>query len=333
MNMLDFWEKIRILDMLGNKILITGATGFIGNFLVLELLKKNFSVSIAVRQKTDLFPDKVNQFVVGDFENNPDFSSSLDEINCVIHLAGRAHIIDKVKASVLDEFCKINTELTLNLAKQAIAARVERFIFLSSIRVNGNTSNRPFLEIDIPNPQEPYAISKYEAEQGLLKLSKNSSLEVVIIRPPLVYGNNVPGNFGRLIQWASAKFMLPLPLGSVNNARSLIAIDNLASFIITCTLHPKASNEIFLISDNGALSTPQLLKNIAKAFNKKALLLPVPVSLMFFMAKLLGKEADAVRLFSSLVVDSNKARNLLDWHPVTTMNDRLCKIADNEKNI
>ena len=176
MNMLDFWEKIRILDMLGNKILITGATGFIGNFLVLELLKKNFSVSIAVRQKTDLFPEKVNQFVVGDFENNPDFSSSLDEINCVIHLAGRAHIIDKVKASVLDEFCKINTELTLNLAKQAIAARVERFIFLSSIRVNGNTSNRPFLEIDIPNPQEPYAISKYEAEQGLLKLSKNSSL-------------------------------------------------------------------------------------------------------------------------------------------------------------
>jgi nucleoside-diphosphate-sugar epimerase len=315
------------------KILVTGSSGYIGKALISSLIQKNFNISIAVRQKTNLFPDIVKQFVLGDFESNPDFSASLAEVDCVIHLAGRAHVIDKAKASILDEFRKINTELTLNLAKQAVTAKVERFIFLSSIGVNGNQNNHPFLEIDIPNPQEPYAISKYEAEQGLLNLAKNSSLEVVIIRPPLVYGDNAPGNFGRLIKWASSKFMLPLPLGAVNNARSMIAIDNLVSFIITCALHPKSANEIFLISDNGTLSTTQLLKEIAKAFNKKALLLPIPVSCMILVAKLLGKEADAVRLFSSLTIDSGKARNLLDWHPVTTMDEQLCKITKNEKNI
>ena len=315
------------------RILLTGATGFIGKALIVELIQQNFNISIAVRQKTNLFPDKVKQFIVGNFENNPDFSASLSEVDCVIHIAGKAHVIDKVKASALDEFRKINTELTLDLAKQAVTAGVERFVFLSSIGVNGNQNNHSFLENDTPNPQEPYAISKYEAEQGLLKLAKNSSLEVVIIRPPLVYGNNAPGNFGRLIQWAGAKIILPLPLGAVNNIRSLIAIDNLVSFIITCTLHPKAANEIFIISDDDNLSTTQLLKKIATAFNKKALLLPIPVSWMIFVAKLLGKEADAVRLFSSLVIDSSKARDLLDWHPVTTMDEQLCKITEHEKNI
>ena len=314
------------------KVLLTGATGFIGKALVAELIQQNFHISITVRQKTNLFPDEVKQFVVGDFESNPDFSTSLAEIDCVIHLAGRAHVIDKAKASLLDEFRKVNTELTLNLAKQAVTARVERFIFLSSIRVNGNQNTQPFLEIDIPNPQEPYAISKYEAEQGLINLAKNSNLEVVIVRPPLVYGNNVPGNFGRLVQWAGSRIILPLPLGAVNNARTLIAIDNLVSFIITCTLHPKAANEVFLISDDDSLSTTQLLKKIAKAFNKKALLLPIPVSWMVFVAKLLGKEADAVRLFSSLIVDSSKARDLLEWYPVTTMDEQLNKMTTNEKN-
>jgi len=312
-------------------ILLTGATGFIGQALVLELLQQGFFLTIVLRKKSNLFADNINQIIVGDLNNDIDWSSILNKIDCIIHLAGKAHVIDKSKASALDEFRKINTELTLNLAKQAVAAGVERFIFLSSIGVNGNQNNQPFLEIDIPNPQEPYAISKYEAEQGLLKLAQNSSLEVVIIRPPLVYGNNAPGNFGRLIQWVNSKFILPLPLGAVNNARSLVAIDNLVSFIIICTLHFKAANEIFLISDNDNLSTTQLLKKIAKAFNKKALLLPVPVSWMIFVAKLLGKEVDAVRLFSSLIVDSSKARDLLDWHPVTTMDKQLCKITENEK--
>jgi nucleoside-diphosphate-sugar epimerase len=315
------------------KVLITGATGFIGKALIVELVRQNFNVSIAVRYKTNLFTDKVKQFVVGDFGDNPDFSTSLAKVDCVIHLAGKAHVIDKGKALVLDEFRKINTELTLNLAKQAITAGAKRFIFLSSIGVNGNQTDIPFLETDTPNPQESYALAKYEAEQGLLKLAKNSNLEVVIIRAPLVYGNNAPGNFGRLLQWVGAKFILPLPLGAVHNSRSLIAIDNLVSFIIACILHSKAANEIFLISDDDNLSTTCLLKNIAKAFNKKVLLLPVPVSWMILTAKILGRKADAIRLFSSLVVDSGKARKLLDWKPIVTMNEQLNNIKKNEKSI
>lgn len=315
------------------KVLLTGATGFIGKNLIAELLNQKFIVTIAVRKKTNLFSGLVKQVVVGNFLCNPDFSDSLVDIDCVIHLAGKAHVIDKSDALAVDEFYKINTELTLNLAKQAVSAKVERFIFLSSIKVNGNQNNYPFLEVNTPNPIEPYEISKYEAEQGLLKLSKNSNLDVVIIRPPLVYGNNAPGNFGRLIRWASAKFVLPLPLGAVKNAKSLVAIDNLVSFIITCTVHPKAANEIFLISDNDDISTTQLLKKLAKAFNKRALLIPVPVSWMVLIAKLFGKEADATRLFSSLMVDSSKARNLLDWQAVTTINEQLLKIEKNEKNI
>ena len=315
------------------RILLTGATGFIGKALVSELIKQDFDLSIAVRQKTNLFPNKVKQYVVGDFESNPDFSNILTKIDCVIHLAGKAHVIDKTKTSILNEFRKLNTEFTLNLAKQAATAGVKRFIFLSSIRVNGNQNTKPFLEIDTPNPQEPYAISKHEAEQGLLKLAENSSLKVVIIRSPLVYGKDAPGNFGRLVQWASAKIMLPLPLGAVNNSRSLIAIDNLVSFIILCVLHEKAVNEIFLISDNDTYSTTELLNKIAKAFNKQALLFTVPVNWMIFVAKLLGKEADAVRLFSSLIIDSSKARDLLGWHSITTIDKQLNKIIKNEKTI
>ena len=308
------------------KILLTGATGFIGKALVSELIKQDFDLSIAVRQKTNLFPNKVKQYVVGDFESNPDFSNVLTKIDCIIHLAGKAHVIDETKVSILEKYRKINTKFTLNLAKQAETAGVKRFIFLSSIRVNGNQNNHPFLETDTPNPQEPYAISKHEAEQGLLKLAESSLLKVVIIRPPLVYGKSAKGNLGRLIQWASAKIMIPLPLGAVNNARSLIAIDNLVSFIILCVLHQKSVNQIFLISDNDTISTTELLKKIAKAFNKKALLLPVPISWMIFVAKLLGKEADAKRLFSSLMIDNSKARDLLDWHPITNIEKQLKKI-------
>jgi len=305
------------------KILLTGATGFIGKALVLELIQKNFNVSIAVRQKSNLFPDKVKQFVVGDFQSNPDFSASLAEAECVIHLAGKAHVIDKAEAPVLDEFRKINTELTLNLAKQAVASKVKRFIFLSSIGVNGNQNNQPFLEIDTPNPQEPYAISKYEAEQGLFKISKKTGMEVVIIRPPLVFGVKAPGNFGRLLHWVNAKHPIPLPFGSVNNSRSLVALDNLVDFIILCINHKKAANEVFLISDGDDLSTTQLLQNILKIYKKNTLLLPVPVSLMLFVAKLIGKKSDAVRLFSSLRVDNSKARDLLEWKPIVTMKDQL----------
>jgi nucleoside-diphosphate-sugar epimerase len=188
-----------------------------------------------------------------------------------------------------------------------------------------------FLESDTPNPQEPYAISKHEAEQGLFKLAKETDMGVVIIRPPLVYGVNAPGNFSRLMSWAGKKNPMPLPLGLVSNSRSLVAIDNLVDFIITCVTHKNAANEVFLVSDREDLSTTQLLRKIAKAFNKKIFLLPVPVQLMIFMAGFLGRRADAIRLFSSLRVDSSKAKELLGWDPKITMDEQLLKVAKAQK--
>jgi nucleoside-diphosphate-sugar epimerase len=313
------------------KILLTGVTGFIGTELIQELSNKNFDLSVILRHKTDYLPSVIKQFVIGDFAKHTDYSNALTDIDCVIHLAGKAHVIDKSKTSVLDEFRLINADLSLNIAKQAAAAGVNRFVFLSSIGVNGNQNIKPFLESDEPNPQEPYAISKHEAEQKLFKLAKETDMGVVIIRPPLVYGANAPGNFGRLMSWANKKYPMPLPLGLVGNSRSLVAIDNLVDFIVTCVTHKNAANEVFLVSDREDLSTTQLLRKIAKTFDKKVFLLPVPVGLMIFMAGLLGRRADATRLFSSLRVDSSKAKELLDWNPKITMDEQLLKIAKAQK--
>jgi nucleoside-diphosphate-sugar epimerase len=313
------------------KILLTGATGFIGKKLIQELSNKNFELSAILRHKTDYLPGAIKQFVIGDFTKHADYSNALTDIDCVIHLAGKAHVIDKGKASVLGEFRLINADLSLNIAKQAAASGVNRFVFLSSIGVNGNQNIKPFLESDAPNPQEPYAISKYEAEQGLFKLANKTDMEVVIIRPPLVYGVNAPGNFGRLMSWASKKYLMPLPLGLASNSRSLVAIDNLVDFLITCVTHKNAANEVFLISDREDLSTTQLLRKIAKAFDKRVFLLPVPVGLMIFVAGLLDRRADAIRLFSSLRVDSSKAKELLDWNPKITTDEQLLKIAKAQK--
>jgi len=313
------------------KILLTGATGFISKELIQELLNKDFELSTILRNRVDHFPNKIKQFVVGDFTRDIDYSNALTGIDCVIHLAGKAHVVDKTRASVLDEFRLINTDLTLNLARQAATAGVKRFIFLSSIRVDGNQNSKPFLESDASNPQEPYAISKHEAEQGLFKLAERTDLEVVIIRPPLVYGVNAPGNFGRLLHWVNAKYPIPLPFGSINNSRSLVALDNLVDFIILCISHKKAANEVFLISDREDLSTTQLLRKIANTFDKKVFLLSAPVGLMIFMAGLLGRKADATRLFSSLQVDSSKAKELLNWNPKITMDEQLLKIAKAQK--
>jgi nucleoside-diphosphate-sugar epimerase len=214
--------------------------------------------------------------------------------------------------------------MTLALAELAADEGVKRFVFLSSIGVNGNNSVMPFSEKDTPNPQEPYAISKYEAEQGLLVLAKKTGMQVVIIRPPLVYGPNAPGNFGTLVNWL--RRAVPLPLGAINNKRSFVALDNLVSFIALCadrTRSPKAANQVFLISDGEDVSTTQLLSKVADALGKKRWLLPVPVGLMSFVARLIGKGDVANRLFGSLQVDSSKARDLLGWQPVITMDEQL----------
>lgn len=304
-------------------ILITGATGFIGKSLVKELLQKNFKLTIALRKNSKLFANNINKIIVGDFNNVIDWSSILNDIDCIIHLASMVHLSDFNTKSVLDEINNVNIKSTLNLAIQASNLGVKRFIFISSIGVNGYQNNKSLSENDIPNPQGPYAISKCRAEKNLLNLAKNSNLEIVIIRPATVYGKDAPGNFGRLLNWVNARYPFPLPFGAINNSRSYLALDNLVNFILVCIKHEKASNEVFLLSDDNDLSTTQLLKNILKIHKKKTILLPVPVNLLFFLSKLLGKKNYGLRLFSSLRINNSKARKLLGWRPIVKMEDQL----------
>lgn len=314
------------MSLVKQGVLVTGATGFVGKALTDKLYSDGYSVVAAVRRESAILEGAVESVKVGNISAQTDWQQALNKVDVVIHCAARAHIMNDVVADPLAEFRKVNTAGTLNLARQAAEAGVSRFVFISSIGVNGTSNTKPFLEGDKVNPQEAYAISKLEAEQGLLALADESRMDVVIIRPPLVYGINAPGNFASLLKWM--KTGVPLPLGAIHNQRSLVALDNLVDFIVHCIDHPKAANEIFLISDGEDVSTTELLQKASHAFGKRALLLPIPVSWMTLAAKLLGKADVANRLFGSLQVDSSKAYELLGWEPVITMDEQLKKIAD-----
>ncbi len=309
-------------------VMITGATGFIGRNLIERCQSKGYDVRACARTQSSNIPQNIDLHLIGNILNNTKWSDVVRGIDVVIHTAARVHIMGESAANTLTEFRSVNTAGTLNLARQAVKAGVKRFIFISSIKVKGEETqpSQPFKEDDSSIPTDPYGLSKYEAEQGLLKLAQETDMEVVIIRPPLVYGPGVKANFSTMMKWINKG--IPLPFGSIDNKRSLVALDNLVSFIIRCIDHPKATNEIFLISDGEDVSTTELLQKVAKAFGKKAFLVPVPIWIMCFFAKLLGKEDVANRLFGSLQVDSSKARELLDWRPVITMDEQLKKIAD-----
>jgi len=309
-------------------ILVTGTTGFIGRALIKELLNQKFGVIAAVRYLKPCLPKDVLQVNISDLfvlEN----AQVMQDVEVVIHCAARVHIMNESDTDPLEAFRKVNTAGTLCLAKQAVDAGVKRFVFISSISVIGSISEKPFSESDATNPERAYAISKYEAELGLLSLAKETDLEVVIIRPPLVYGPNASGNFGSLVRWVNNG--IPLPLGSVYNRRSFVALDNLVSFILLCAdckKSPQAANEIFLISDGKDVSTTDLIRKVGKAFGKKQRLIPVSVVLMKYVARLMDKGDVAHSLFGSLQIDSSKARELLKWQPVISMDEQLRKTAD-----
>jgi len=305
-------------------MLVTGSTGFVGSRLCEVTTQGGWSVSRAVRHIYGMR----DEVVVGDIGDKTDWSEALKNIKVVIHLAARVHVMNDSVGDPLAEFRKVNTEGTLNLARQAAISGIKRFIFISSIKVNGEmtSADQPFQSNDNYLPTDPYGLSKYEAEKGLLALAKETGMEVVIIRPPLVYGPGVKANFLSMMRWINKG--VPLPLGAIHNQRSFVALDNLVGFIIHCIDHPKAANEVFLISDGEDVSTTELLQTIAKVFSKRSLLIPVPAWLMTLAAKLIGKEDMANRLFGSLQVDSSKARDLLGWKPVITMHEQLKKIAD-----
>lgn len=324
------------------KMLVTGATGFVGKALVTDLFSKACEVKGLVRQPSLVLPLAVEQIVVGDLlELTVDGSSSFlreifNGIDVVVHTAARVHVMNDSASNPLAEFRKVNCDATLVLARLAAESGVKRFVFLSSIKVNGELTQlgHPFTPDDVNVPDDPYGLSKYEAEQGLLALAQETEMEVVIIRPPLVYGPGVKANFASMMKWVGKP--VPLPFGAIYNQRALVALDNLVSFIGLCAdrdKSPKAANQIFLISDGEDMSTTQLFRKVRQAFNLqspsgiKARLVPVPVFIMTFFAKLLGKGGVSNRLFASLQVDSSKARDLLGWEPVITMDEQLAKMV------
>ena len=311
-----------------NKVLITGSNGFVGQFLCHYLHDNGYEVVYTYRQLPDslAFEDSYH-YVVGNIDSRTQWQTALTDVDMVVHLAARVHVMQETHEDPLSAFREINTRGTMNLARQAVTAGVQRFIYLSSIKVNGEqTLETPFTADDQPDPQDPYAISKFEAEQQLLDYGRETGLEVVIIRPPLVYGPGVKGNFKRLI--SMVKKSLPLPLARIDNARSLVNIQNLCSLIEACLTHPKAANEIFLVSDGQDLSTSELFEHIAQAMHKKSRLFYLPKGIIRLLTHLIKRDAEFERLFGTLQVDISKNKQLLGWKPPISVKEGIRKAID-----
>jgi nucleoside-diphosphate-sugar epimerase len=304
-------------------ILVTGATGFVGSALLPVLLSQFDEVTAVGRRAQDKSHARLSSFGVGNINGATKWSTQLRGTDAVIHLAARVHVMRDTVSDPLTEFRRVNTEGTLNLARQAATAGVRLFIYLSSIKVNGETTvpNRPFTPNDLAAPQDPYGISKHEAEIGLSEIARTTGMQVIIIRPTLVYGKGAKGNFKSLMKLVARG--LPLPLGSIHNLRSFVGIDNLVDFIVTCLEHPDAANETFMVSDGEDLSTPDLIRRMARAMNQPARLLPVPVWALKAGALLLGKGDAAQRLCGNLQVDISKSRELLGWRPPVSVDEGL----------
>ena len=309
-------------------VLVTGASGFLGHALVERLTLAHLPVRIATRRPPlPIFHD-VEQVLVPDLALPVDWDPLLADIDAVVHCAARVHVMHDAAANPLDAFRRINVEATMNLARQASLRGVRRFVFVSSIKVNGESTglHQPFTAEDPADPVDPYGISKHEAELGLRRLAAQTGMEVVIVRPVLVYGPGVKGNFLSMMRWVQRG--IPLPLGAVHNQRSLVALDNLVDLISLCLHHPAAANQTFLVSDDDDLSTTVLLRRTASALALPSRLVPVPVPAMRAALTVVGKGDAANRLFGSLQVDIAKTRAVLGWAPVVTLDEGLRRAAE-----
>lgn len=299
-------------------ILVTGPSGFIGQALSDRLETDGYSVVRAVRQGNPL-----GEFIVGNIGPETEWLHALQGCQAVVHLAARVHVMHDSAMDPLTEFRIVNTDGTLNLARQAAQAGVQRFIFLSSAKVNGEEGT--FTEKDPPAPKDAYAISKWEAEQGLHQIMAETGMEVVILRPPLVYGPRVRANFLRLIRLIDRGF--PLPLGAVDNHRSLLYLGNLIDAIVACLRHPAAAGKTYLVSDGKAVSTPELIRHLAQALGCRARLWSMPVGVLHFTGRLVGKSKEIDRLLGSLMLDSGAIEYDLDWQPPFSMQNGLTATA------
>ncbi|WP_317847626.1 UDP-glucose 4-epimerase family protein [Pseudomonas sp. HTZ2] len=309
-------------------ILLTGITGFVGRAVARRLLQDGHRLRAAVRRNSPGDFDDIEVVKFDQLEDH-DWSTALERQDVVVHCAARVHVMNEQSQDPLSEFRRVNVEGTLNLARSAARVGVKRFVFISSIKVNGEGTlpGKLFFADSVVSPLDPYGISKREAEEQLLALADVSGMEVAIIRPVLVYGPGVKANFLSMMGWLERG--IPLPFGAIHNKRSMVALDNLVDLISICVLHPAAANQIFLVSDGEDLSTTQLLQRTANALGRRAHLIPVPAWILILIARLFGKSAVAQRLCGSLQVDIQKTRLLLGWTPPMSVDQALSKTARN----
>lgn len=309
------------------KILVTGATGFVGRVLVSRLSEESkVELYVIVRKRSDELPVNVKQIIVNDISDFNFRESAMVSCDIVIHLAARAHMRGRATRDAVAEFNKENVDSTIGLARDAVKAGVKRFIFLSSIGIHGvETHGAPFSEMSAVSPSTAYALSKWEAEEKLRELAQVSGLEVVVIRPPLVYGANAPGNFGRLLKLISTSYILPF--ASIQNKRSFIAVENLVNFIQACLFDARAANETFLVADGIDISTTVLVNLLAEGMEKKLLLVKAPRSALRLGARLTGQSHVYTQLFGSLQVNIAKAKEVLDWSPLVDPHQALVAVA------
>ncbi len=312
-------------------VLITGASGFIGQVLCAAMLRQGWHIKAASRTPGK-YPAGIDSVTTGEITALTDWSDALRDVDVVIHLAARVHVLRETSVDPLGEFKKVNLHGTSNLARQAFQAGVKRLVYVSSVGVNGpsTTAVRPYTELDEPKPHNPYAISKWLAEQELQGIANKSSFEVVIVRPPLVYGEHAPGNFARLVKLLERG--IPLPLASVKNLRSLIYVGNLVDALMVCATHPAAAGQTYLVSDGEDVSTPGLLRQLADAMGLPARLFPCPPSLLHLVGKLTGSSRQMDRLLGSLQVDSAKIRRDLNWVPPYSLQQGLQATAEWYRN-
>lgn len=320
----------KILDSKNNKILLVGSTGFVGRHLAFELKRRGYAFRATTRAEEQKFDDEIEFAVTGDITTKMNWLPCMEGISTVIYTAARAHITGKNATKQLGQYMSINADAAINCANMAIASGIKRFIYISSIKVNGEFTglNKPYTFDQLPQPEDSYALSKFAAENELLKLSAEKKIEVVIIRPPLVYGLGVRANFLQLMKLI--KFKVPLPLGlAKRNKRSFVGVDNLVDLIITCISHPNAKNNIFLVSDGEDVSTVDLIKMLGLAMGVKVLLVPVPKIIIEIISKVLGVPGVSRRLFGSLQVDISHTRDQLGWTPPVPMKVGLEKTVSN----
>lgn len=308
--------------------LVTGANGFVGSALCARLRRDGVPVRGAVRSLRSN-PDGAEAFTISNLSSDTNWTEALSNVEQVVHLAARVHVMNDKSADPLAEFRRVNVEATAALARQAAGAEVRRFVFLSSIKVNGEftEAGQPFTADDAPAPEDPYGVSKHEAEKLLRQIAAETGMEVVIIRPPLVYGPGVKANFESMMRWLARG--VPLPLAAVTqNRRSLVALDNLVDLIVTCLQHPAAANQTFLVSDGEDLSTAELLKRLSAAMGQPARLFYLPLALLKLGASVSNKPDIYQRLCGSLQLDIAKTRHLLDWRPPVSVDEGLRRAAE-----